>query len=852
MSLTTYTKKRNFKQTSEPEGKLKGSKDTLLFVVQKHDASHLHYDFRLELEDVLVSWAVPKGPSMNPNDKRLAMKVEDHPYSYKDFEGTIPEGNYGAGNVIVWDNGTYHYAKSTDKKESEKAMRAGLKKGHLHFTLSGKKLKGEFSLVKIRGDQKNAWLLIKTQDKYASEKDILEKDRSVITKKKLEERERKTKGGSKKTVRKTANVKAEKKQPPVKAPEMPDHTQLKPMLATLSDKPFDNEDWIFEIKYDGYRTLAFINKKIELVSRNNLSFNKLFAPLLPELQKIGHRVILDGEVVVEDQHGHSDFQLLQNYQRTGEGKLEYYVFDILSLDGNDTRSLPLIERKELLKLLLKKHKMKNVFFSDYVKGKGNDFFDLAASSGLEGIIAKQKNSLYQTARRSPDWLKIKISQAEEAIIAGITEPKGSRKHIGSLILAAYKGKKLTYIGNCGTGFTDQSLKDLYEKLKPFFRDESPFAEKIKVPGKIKWVKPELVCQVKFTEWTNDGHMRHPVYMGLRIDKESEEVKQPAMKKAIKKTKPTNREKEEQSAENDRELKVGKVNLHLTNQQKIFFPEDGITKGDLVNYYNEVAPVMLPYLKGRPQSMNRFPNGIKGPSFYQKDVDAKIVPGWLETKKIYSKSNKSYVNYLICNDKATLLYMANSGCIEINPWNSKITNVNNPDWMVIDLDPEKIAFKEVVRAALEVRNIMDELETECYCKTSGATGLHVYIPLAGRYDYDIVKTFAELIAQTVFSRLPGTTSILRNPQKRQKKVYIDFLQNRKGQTLAAPYSVRPKPGATVSTPLNWNEVNDKLDPADYTIKNVFKRLDKLGDLWKPVIGKGANLDKILRKLSKEDK
>jgi len=335
-------------------------------------------------------------------------------------------------------------------------------------------------------------------------------------------------------------------------------------------------------------------------------------------------------------------------------------------------------------------------------------------------------------------------------------------------------------------------------------------------------------------------MRHPVYSGLRTDKKSGEVKQTAT------------EKERKKSSKDFDFKVGKITLHLTNQDKIYFPDDNITKGDIVNYYREIADFMLPYLKDRPQSMNRFPNGIKGPSFFQKDVDVEKSPAWIKTKKVYSESNKEYIDYLLCNDKATLIYMANLGCIEINPWNSTVNNPENPGWAVIDLDPEKIDFKQVVRTALEVKRLMDELETACYCKTSGATGLHIYIPLAGRYDYDTVKNFAHLAAHTVNVRLPDITSIERMPAKRQHKVYIDFLQNSRGQTLAAPYSARPKPGATVSTPLEWKEVNDKLNPADFTIKNILKRIEKKGDLWKPVTGKGVNLNKILKKISDNEK
>jgi len=849
MSLLQYKRKRNFEATTEPEGKRKSSEKELIFVVQQHDATRLHYDFRLEAEGVLKSWAVPKGPSLNPEDKRLAMMVEDHPYSYKDFEGTIPEGNYGAGNVIVWDKGTYHEIHATNRKESEKNILAGIKKGHISFILKGKKLKGEFSLIKLKGKDENAWLLIKKGDKYAAKEDVLEKDRSVISKKKLLLRLRGKTNGK-------APV-AKKKREVSKKPKI-DPTEFSPMLATLGDAPFDKTDWVFEIKYDGYRTVALVGDEVQLFSRNNFSFNAMFAPLVEELKKIKHHAVLDGEVVLENEKGVSNFQLLQNYRRTLTGNLKFYVFDLMALEGRDVRNLSLIERKELLKMLLGNYKLDHVHYSDHVNEKGKAFYDAAVKKGLEGIIAKDANSKYLSGYRTRSWLKIKISQQEEAIIAGMTMPRGSRSMFGSLILGAYKKGELRYIGNCGTGFNEQTLKEVYNKLKPLFTDTSPFSQVVKHREKIQWVKPKLVCQVKFSEWTEGGIMRHPVFMGLRIDKKSKDVMAPVKKQVPKKTAKSkatlNGEAELNGAstellkkEKAYDLKVGKVVLHLTNQNKIYFPDDKISKGDLVNYYNEISELILPYLKDRPQSMNRFPNGIKGPSFYQKDIDVAKSPSWLNTEKIYSTSNKEYIDYLICNDKATLLYMANLGCIDINPWNSRIGSPENPDWAVIDLDPEKIAFKEVTKVALIVKDIMDELETECYCKTSGATGLHIFIPLAAKYDYDIVKTFSEVIAQTVFSRSPENTSIERSPKKRQKKVYIDFLQNRRGQTLAAPYSVRPKAGATVSTPLEWKEVNAKLDPSNFTIKNILKRINKKGDLWKPVIGKGAALDKLIRRL-----
>lgn len=852
MSLEKYNKKRDFKQTAEPEGAVKKSEKDLIFVVQKHAASHLHYDFRLEMGGALVSWAVPKGPSLNPDDKRLAMMVEDHPYDYKDFEGSIPQGNYGAGNVIVWDNGTYTSANK-DAEDAEKTLRAGLHKGHLSFILKGKKLKGEFALIKLHGKQENAWLLIKKEDKYASDSDVLQKNKSVISRVTLESFEKKN--APKKAAAK-AEAEPEKKKQQAKANPPEKITKpafVSPMLATLTAAPFDNEDWIYEIKYDGYRTVAVIDDKhVNLFSRNELSFNKNFKAVADELQKISHNAVIDGEVVIEEK-GRSNFQLLQSFGKTGKGELKFYVFDIQQLDGHDTTQLPLLERKQLLKMLLSKYKLKNIIYSEHIQGKGTAFFEKAVADQLEGIIAKEANSPYRVGKRSGEWLKIKSIQSEEAIIIGFTDPKGSRNHFGSLLLGQYNGKQLEYIGNCGSGFNEASLKELYAKFQKLEIPKSLLAEKVTTPGKIHWIKPELVCQVKFTEWTNDGSLRHPVYMGLRVDKGAADVQHtPSGAPA-----PTDDEKPnpkprtmKAKTEADYDLKVGKITLHLTNQNKVYYPKDGVTKGDIVQYYNAVADYILPYLKDRPQSMNRFPGGIDGPSFYQKDVDVDKVPAWLKTQSVYSKSNDADIDYLICNDKATLLYMANLGCIEINPWNSTVKKPDNPDWVVIDLDPGKDNdFEAVVETALTVKTIMDELQTDCYCKTSGATGLHIYIPLQAKYDYDTVKIFAEVIAHEVHARLPEITSIERTIKKRNERIYIDFLQNRPGQTLAAPYSARPKNGATVSAPLEWDEVTPALSPSQFTIHNMLERLEKKGDLWKPVLGKGANIPKIIRALEK---
>ena len=828
MSLEQYNRKRNFQETDEPEGKKSTSAQELLFVVQKHAASHLHYDFRLEMEGVLKSWAVPKGPSMNPDHKRLAMMVEDHPYDYNEFEGTIPKGNYGAGTVIVWDKGTYLPMETG--KSPQKVLAENLKKGKLSFVLNGEKLNGEFSLVKRKSNQENAWLLIKKKDEYATDQDILEQNKSVLTNRTLE----------------TLGADAEKETKRSKVIQQEQQVEfMAPMLAgNKNSKPFDSSDYLFENKYDGYRAIAVVNNQsVSLWSRNENSFTKQFQPIAEELKKFKHTAVIDGEIVVQDVNGKASFQLLQNYVKTGEGNLYYYVFDLLNLDGNPTTALTLLERKELLKMLLQKHSFKNVFYAEHVLENGRDLFKHALKNKTEGVIAKRIAGTYSVGKRSADWVKIKITEQEEAIIIGITAPKKGRNYFGALVLGQYKEEHLVYIGKCGTGFTEEALKDLYAQLSPYFTDESPLAQKVTIRDVVQWVNPKLVCQVKYTEWTKDGHLRHPVFAGIRMDKDPEEITFQNSNADSEDNKSAATAKRDANYD----LTVGKVTLHLTNQNKIYFPESAISKGDIVEYYKEVSELILPYLKNRPQSMHRFPNGITGASFYQKDIETDKVPTWLDTARIFSESNEKELDYLICNNTATLLYMANLGCIEFNPWNSTLKNRNNPDWMVIDIDPEKNDFKAVVQVALMVKKVMDELDTKCYCKTSGATGLHVYVPLAAKYTYETVKIFAEIIAREVQQRLPETTTLERSIKKRNHKIYLDYLQNRKGQTLAAPYCVRPKAGATVSTPLEWDEVTNDLHPSQFTIKNVLPRFDKKGDLWFPVLDRGANIEEILQKL-----
>lgn len=788
-SLKAYRTKRVFSETPEPKGKVKKSKNQLTFVIHKHAATRLHYDLRLELDGVLKSWAVPKGPSLNPKDKRLAIMVEDHPYDYKDFEGIIPSG-YGAGTVMIWDEGTYHAVNETDRTKSEKILRAGLEKGHFDFVLDGKKLKGEFALVKMKGKEKE-WLLIKKGDSFASENDIALSDKSATTKRSMEE------------------IKEGKK----KSNSIP-HS-IKPMLATLVAKPFDESGWLFEIKWDGFRAIAEVeNGKVNLYSRNLLSFNKQFEAIVEELKKIEDTVILDGEIVVLDKDGKPSFQLLQNYQRTGEGNLIYYVFDLLYADGQNLIEEPLLERKNKLKKVLPKLNL--VKISDHIVEKGIEFFKAAEKQGLEGIMAKDSASPYRQGKRTKEWLKIKTHARQEAIICGFTKPRGSRKHFGSVILGVYdETGNLKYVGHVGGGFDTQMLSDLYAKLEKLVVEKSPFKKPPKTNMPVTWVKPKLICEVSFAEWTSDSQMRQPIFMGLRADKKVGEVK-----------------------------KENPESTDFTHLDKVFWPEEKYTKGDVINYYEEMAPIILPYLKDRPESLHRHPNGINGKSFFHKDV-TEIAPSWSETVSIPHEGKK--VNYLVIQDKKSLLFAAQLGCIELHPFHSRVQSLDKPDYAIIDLDPHEIAFEYVIETAKVVHQVLEEIGADHYCKTSGATGLHIYIPLGAKYTYEQAKQFAQLICTIVHHRIPSFTSLERLPKARVKKVYLDYLQNNPGQTIAAVYSIRPRAGAPVSTPIKWTELKKGLDPLDFNIKNIQARIKKVGDLFKPILGKGIDMEKCLKKI-----
>jgi bifunctional non-homologous end joining protein LigD len=846
VSLQKYHRKRHFNKTPEPRGKKAKRSAALRFVVQKHDASRLHYDFRLELDGVMKSWAVPKGPSLNPADKRLAIMVEDHPLDYRKFEGTIPAGNYGAGTVIVWDEGTYEPAEPSDSVSQEQSLRDGLESGHLGIVVHGSKLNGGFSLVKLQRAKKNEWLLIKKTDEFATNADVTEQDRSVTTGRDLDEVAHNGKPHAKRRQAKTPGKKAT-----LSANGRSAHpsTHVKPMLATLVDEPFDRKRWLFEIKWDGYRAIAEVGPTgVELYSRNDKPFAGRFAPIVESLEKLKHEAVLDGEIVAVDQDGISRFQLLQNYQKTGNGNLHYFVFDLLSLDGRDLRGLPLEERKRLLEKSIKG--LPRVSCSEHVLEHGIAFFEVAQAKGLEGIIAKNATSPYREGMRGHDWLKIKTHTRQEAVIGGFTEPRGSRKDIGALVLGVYEGKNLIYIGHAGGGLGAQGLADLRAKLDPLVQKECPFLDKPKTNMPVQWVEPKLVCEVSFQEWTSDGLLRQPVILGLREDKSARsvhrEIETPVEEEIDVKTagrKPAGKH-------SAKEPKGSSAEPALTNLNKVFWPDEGYTKGDVIAYYREIGSVILPYLHDRPESLNRHPNGIKGKNFFQKNVSKQPPPPWVETISIETYGGSATAKYLVCQDNASLLYLANLGCIEINPWNSRLGHLDNPDYAILDLDPKDIPFARVVESALAVRKVLDKAGAASYCKTSGKRGLHIFIPLAAKYSYEAARQFAQVVATIIHNNLPDITSIVRSPAQRQQRVYLDFLQNSRGQTLAAPYSLRPTPGATVSTPLAWREVKKTLDPTKFTIKTLSRRLDKVGDLWHEVLQEGIDLEAVLTKLGRE--
>ena len=859
MTLQEYNRKRKFQETPEPAGAIHQKPAHNRFVVQEHHATRLHYDFRLEIEGVLKSWAVPKGPSLNPSDKRLAIQTEDHPIEYGSFEGQIPEGNYGAGQVIIWDTGTF-------EPEGAASANSQLESGEIKFRLHGKKLNGSFVLVKLRSSKTGKeWLLIKHRDGDArNDWDIEDHPGSAVSS-----------GKAKKSPaiwhssRPSQRRRRQQNKPvgvgfPPNARPAPIPSWIVPALATPADRPFSDPDWLFEIKWDGVRTLACIQKgHVRLWSRSRREITHEY----PEMSQLpgnvsGHDVWLDGEIVVLDEQGRSDFQRLQ--QRFGirkptaklmsEAPAVFYVFDILYCDGRDFRAVPLLERKSFLDHILNADE--RVRYSDHEIEKGQELYEVAIKRGLEGIIGKQIASPYPSGRTTA-WLKFKLDQELDAVVGGWTEPRGSREHFGALLLGLYDEKKLEFIAGVGSGFSASGQKKLASQLEKLTAGRCPFPSKPSTREKSYWVKPELVARVRFGGWTEGRHLRQPRFLGLLEDHDPREC---TFKKQLKIVKSGNARTEqrkqllsaaprkassrrESAGEDDikQELAHGSQDqvsfeidgkaIRLTHLNKIYFPRDGLTKRHLLSYYYQIAPLILPFLKDRPLVLRRYPNGIEGASFFQKDA-GKDAPEWMETVTVTSEDKGKPIRYFIANDRASLLYLTNLGCIDHNPWTSRRDDLDHPDYIFFDLDPAAgMEFAKVAMLGKAIVSRLQEIHLTSYVKTSGATGLHIYLPIERRYTFEQARQFVQVIASLLNRDHTRLITMERSLRKRPKgTIYIDAHQNSSGQSLASVYSVRAFPGAPVSTPIVSRELNQALKPEKWNLKTLSERIEKVGDLW----------------------
>ncbi|HEV7620653.1 MAG TPA: DNA ligase D [Flavisolibacter sp.] len=646
---------------------------------------------------------------------------------------------------------------------------------------------------------------------------------------------------------------------------------ITPMLATLVNEPVEKEGWFYEMKWDGYRAISFMdNGNVQLCSRNNKSFNEKYYPLHQSLKNWNINAVLDGEIVMVDKNGVPDFSGLQLWRSEDDGQLIYYLFDILWFDGVSVMNLPLEDRRALLKAVLPEDKP-DIRISETLNNKKGDAFAQAQQLHLEGIMAKKRGSLYIPGSRTKDWLKIKTEKQQELILGGYTKNEGTKKHFSALLLGIMENGSFQFVTPVGTGFTMKMQEEIIKKAKPYKTSTCPFATvpEFNKPSRFRphppkasvtWIKPKIVVEISYREMTRNGAIRQPSFRGLREDKNPSEVVRevPANTESLLKENRFLKEKiiaaplkkERKTLLNPKEetqtRSIGGHELKFTNLSKVFWPKEKYTKRDMVNYYYQVAPYMVPYMKDRPQTLNRYPNGIEGESFYQKDVKGKV-PDWIETFPYFSYREQKEKEFMLCTNEASLLYIASLGCIEMNPWSSRKQKPDNPDWCIIDLDPDKNTFEQVIKAAQVTKKILDAIDVPGYCKTSGSTGLHIYIPFGAKYSYEDSKEFGRRMVKIIHKEIPSFTSIERKTADRNGNMYLDFLQNRPQATVAAPYSLRPKPGATVSTPLYWEEVKKGLKIKDFNIRNTVARLKETGDIFKGVLGKGINLKKAINNL-----
>jgi len=843
MALEDYRAKRDFEKTTEPSGE-EAAEAGNRFVVHEHHATRLHFDLRLEMEGVLKSWAVPKGPSMNPADKRLAVMVEDHPLDYITFRGEIAEGNYGAGEVEIWDSGSYEVTEGS------------IDSGKLVFELVGTRLKGQFALVKLKRGR-NEWLLIKHRDEYADTNWQLEQVLPGGGRRERKEIESKLEGS------KGGSLTAERPEATEATDPMPE--VISPMLATLIEEPFTDANWLFEIKWDGYRAISFIRQgDFRFVSRRNENMIDKF----PQAEAIpgfinADSAILDGEIVVLDASGKPNFQLLQNVAQifpTGKADesratLAYYVFDLLYLDGQDLRKRALVERKELLHSIIRPNPFMK--YSDHVFEKGEAFFEQARATDLEGIIAKRIDSPY-VEKRTNYWLKIKNVRRQELVVGGYTQPRGSREGFGSLVVGTYEGESLVFAGQVGGGFDDATLRQVYSTLQPLRTEKCPFKDVPKTNEPAVWVEPKLVCEAKLTEWTDEGILRQPVFLGMRPDREPRDVvrERPKEVEAIVEEKPKAAPAKQRvipaeeffsqkELTGDPCVDVGGIEVSLSNLHKVYWPDEGYTKGDLIRYYYQIRGTILPYLKDRPLILRRWPDGIKEESFYQHNLQD--APDWV--RRVPIQEDGDTVNYAVIDDAASLLYIANLGTISQNPFFSRTEDLDHPDYIALDLDPEYAPFDVVCDVALAVKQVLDDAGLKGYPKTSGSRGMHVFVPIAPVYNYEQAQAVGEIIANVAAYRVPEIATVERMTKNRGRdQVYVD-LQISRGKSLTCPYSARECPGATVSAPLTWEEVADKPRMQDFTIFTMPDRIDEVGDIYRETLSGKQKLAEPMRRLEK---
>jgi bifunctional non-homologous end joining protein LigD len=816
-ALAKYREKRKFAATPEPEGGAV-AEGIGRYCVQRHHARHLHYDLRLEVGGTLKSWAVPKGPTLDPAEKRLAMMVEDHPIEYGGFEGVIPAGNYGAGSVMLWDRGSFEVLGDVDAA-------AQIARGDFKFRLHGDKVQGEFALVRTKRGKGNEWLLIKKKDTAAvAGWDPEMHAHSVLTGRTQEEIAQGLDAvvGADEIAMPQGAVRA----------EMP--KTLVPMLAEIGEgTPPEGEQWLYEVKWDGVRALCFIHDgRVRLVSRNGNAMDAQY----PELLVLPHQVklrdaVLDAEIAALDERGAPSFERLQQRMHVTDAgavatlrrhcPVVLYAFDLVYANGHDLRGVAVEERKRLLREVIET--TDTIRFSEHFAGHGAELLEAVKQQGIEGIVGKRRGSFY-ASRRGKDWVKYKVQASDTFVICGFT--KGERALFGALLLGSWSEGELRWVGNVGTGFDAKGMQRIHDRIAGLVVAECPLVAEKGLPKKdVTWVRPEVACEVRYANRTGEGRLRAPVFIGLRTDVDAGPVREPLLAADV--------------AEVVKEIDGRR--LKFTNLNKVFYPAEGFTKRDLLNYYAEVAPLLVPHLKDRPLSLKRYPNGIAEDFFFQKEVAASF-PKWLRTELADG------VRHVIGDDQATLLLLVNLGCIDHNPWMSRVGSLEHPDYLLIDLDPQECGFQKIVEAALVVRAKLDRAELESYPKTTGGDGMHLFVPLAVEYSFEQVRSFAELLSALVTQQRPDLFTTPRAVAKREKgKVYFDWQQIAGGKTISAPYVARAYAGAPVATPLRWDEVTPQLSPEQFHIGNAPGRFQRTGDLFAGVLKGGQRLESALEKL-----